>query len=40
LNLSMKTIGTYRERLKDKLNLETGNDLKDYAKNFVYANYQ
>jgi DNA-binding NarL/FixJ family response regulator len=37
LNLSIKTIGTYRERLKDKLSLETATELEGYAKNFVYA---
>jgi two-component system invasion response regulator UvrY len=34
LHLSIKTIGTFRERLKDKLNLTSGRDLEDYARNF------
>jgi two-component system invasion response regulator UvrY len=40
LSLSIKTIGTYRERLKDKLNLDTATELESYAKSFVYANYE
>jgi DNA-binding NarL/FixJ family response regulator len=35
LHLSMKTIGTYRERLKDKLNLETATNLEHSARVFV-----
>jgi DNA-binding NarL/FixJ family response regulator len=31
MNLSVKTIGTYRERLKEKLNLRHGNELLKYA---------
>jgi DNA-binding NarL/FixJ family response regulator len=35
LHLSMKTIGTYRERLKDKLNLESARNLEQRARAFV-----
>ncbi len=31
MNLSMKTIGTYRERIKDKLNLKHSNELVMHA---------
>jgi DNA-binding NarL/FixJ family response regulator len=31
LNLSTKTIGTYRERIKEKLNLKTATELNRYA---------
>ena len=31
LNLSIKTIGTYRERIKEKLNLKNANELLRYA---------
>ncbi|MGH8048003.1 MAG: response regulator [Chthoniobacterales bacterium] len=35
LHLSMKTIGTYRERLKDKLNVESARNLEQRARAFV-----
>jgi DNA-binding NarL/FixJ family response regulator len=35
LALSIKTVGTYRERLKNKLNLETGRDLERHAENYI-----
>jgi DNA-binding NarL/FixJ family response regulator len=35
LRLSMKTIGTYRERLKGKLNLESARNLEQHARAFV-----
>jgi DNA-binding NarL/FixJ family response regulator len=35
LALSIKTVGTYRERLKNKLNLETARDLERYAENYI-----
>ena len=35
LHLSVKTIGTYRERIKDKLNLKTSTELLRYAINWV-----
>jgi two-component system invasion response regulator UvrY len=35
LSLSMKTIGTYRERLKEKLNLGTARSLEQSAQAFV-----
>ncbi len=31
LNVSIKTVGTYRERIKDKLSLKTANELVRYA---------
>ena len=31
LNLSIKTIGTYRERIKEKLNLKHSTELVRYA---------
>jgi len=37
LSLSIKTIGTYRERIKDKLNLATAAELENYAQDFVHA---
>ncbi len=37
LNLSIKTVGTYRERLKDKLGLENGGKLQAYAERFVQS---
>jgi DNA-binding NarL/FixJ family response regulator len=36
LNLSIKTISTYRERLKDKLNLESSSKLVEFAAEFLY----
>lgn len=36
LNLSIKTISTYRERIKDKLNLESSSKLEDFAKEFLH----
>ncbi len=35
LHLSVKTIGTYRERIKEKLNLKTSTELLRYALNWV-----
>ncbi len=35
LNLSMKTIGTYRERIKDKLDLKNAAELIRYAVNWI-----
>jgi len=35
LHLSVKTIGTYRERIKEKLNLKTSTELLRYAINWV-----
>ena len=35
LNLSVKTIGTYRERIKEKLNLKNSIELLRYALNWV-----
>ncbi|SDU00649.1 two component transcriptional regulator, LuxR family [Verrucomicrobium sp. GAS474] len=35
LNLGVKTIGTYRERLKDKLGLLTGPELEESARQYV-----
>jgi len=35
LHLSVKTIGTYRERLKEKLNLKNATELLRYALNWV-----
>jgi len=35
LNLGIKTIGTYRERLKDKLGLLTGVELEEAARQYV-----
>ncbi len=35
LHLSVKTIGTYRERIKEKLRLRTATDLLRYALNWV-----
>jgi DNA-binding CsgD family transcriptional regulator len=31
LNLSIKTVGTYQERIKEKLNLKTARELLRYA---------
>jgi len=35
LNLSVKTIGTYRERIKEKLQLKNATELLRYAMNWV-----
>jgi DNA-binding NarL/FixJ family response regulator len=35
LHLGVKTIGTYRERLKDKLQLKTARELEESAREFV-----
>jgi len=35
LNLSVKTIGTYRERIKEKLHLKNATELLRYAMNWV-----
>jgi DNA-binding NarL/FixJ family response regulator len=35
LNLSVKTIGSYRERIKDKLNLKSGNELVRNAMHWI-----
>jgi DNA-binding CsgD family transcriptional regulator len=35
LNLSVKTIGTYRERLKNKLGAETARDLASVARTIL-----
>jgi DNA-binding NarL/FixJ family response regulator len=35
LNLSIKTVGTYRERIKEKLNIKTASDLQRYAIHWV-----
>lgn len=35
LNLSMKTIGSYRERIKEKLSLKSGNELVRHAIHWV-----
>lgn len=35
LRLSMKTIGTYRERLKNKLNLQTAQSLEQSARDYI-----
>ncbi|HEY8967117.1 MAG TPA: response regulator transcription factor [Candidatus Methylacidiphilales bacterium] len=37
LGLGIKTVGTYRERLKDKLGLENGGKLQAHAERFVQA---
>ncbi len=34
LNLSIKTIGTYRERIKEKLDLKHANELISYGVNY------
>lgn len=38
LNLSVKTIGSYRERIKEKLNLKSGNELMRNATEWVLMN--
>lgn len=35
LNLGMKTIGTYRERLKNKLNLQSAQNLEQSARDYI-----
>jgi DNA-binding NarL/FixJ family response regulator len=40
LNLSPKTIGTYRERLKDKLNCQSARELDRRAFEYVHGGYQ